>query len=322
MSFRPDAADGRCLVTFQGIKDNHVVVADWSVGSTADHGKLVLLVVARNHPVGVVEKAAVVHHLFLAVTGQGGAEPGRDIAEPAFLELLLEFQVHHFFAVGGHACELFGIAHLVDDLDLVHHLGRQVLEGHLRVVEEEGLAADRNLLDRLAVVFHRSVAGNVHSGHPLEQVFQHLVLSDDEGRGIEDDCVLPDLDGIADGRHTRGLQHLGVLRQVDRAQIHRPFIPGKRDVVFLPAGLVSQHLDGQVVGASRHFGEVGHAGRVGQREIGDQRVALGRQVGGCIGNGCVRPFFQDFHFYVALFGAVASIDDDLGWGGRTQEQQQ
>ena len=228
LAVRLDAAHAQVQFADQAECDDHAaVIRDRGVGAIADHGNLVLFVVARYHRVGRIEESAVIHHLFLAVAGQRGAQAAAQIAEPAILEFLLEFEIHHFFPVRGDARKLLGITHLVDDLHLIDHLGRQVLEGHLRVVEEESLAADGDFLDGLAVVFHRAVAGNLHARHPLEQVFQHLVLPDDEGGGVEDDGVLPHLDGIADGRNLGRVEHLGILGQVNGAQVHGLLVPGE-----------------------------------------------------------------------------------------------
>ena len=274
--------------------DDTRFIGNRCVVSTAHQGDLVLVVIAGSHHVARIEETAVVNHLVLAVAGHRRSGTDGSISEPALLELLLEFQVHHFLAVGGHTGELLRIAHFVDDLHLVHHLGGQVLERHLRIVEEEGLAAHGNLLDRLAIVFHGTVFRHLHTRHPFEQVFQHLVLPDLERRGIEDDGILPDLDRIADGRHMGGIEQLRILGEPDNPQVHRIPGPVEREVVFFVVGLVAQHLDSEHVSTARHFRDAGHARGVGQREVGDQRIVFGCQIGRGIRHRSFRLLFQDF----------------------------
>ena len=209
---------------------------------------------------------------------------------------------------------MFGVAGLVNDLYLVHYLGRQILEGHLRVVEEEGLAADGDLVDGLAVVFYCAVFRYLHARHPLEQVFQHGIFAHDKGGSVENDGVLPDFDRIADGRHVRGVEHLGVFRHMDDAQVHGIPVPVKGEIALLVVGPVTQHLDGQDVGAARHFLDARPAGGVGQGKIGDEGVVLGRQVGRCIGNRFVGAGFQRLDDDGTLVPLKKTSGNELGLG--------
>ena len=303
------------LVPINHNGDKHAVIArNRRVVGPAHQRELVFIVVARNHHVARIEEAAVVDHLVLAVAGHRRTGPDRGVAEPAFLEFLLEFQVHHLLAVGRNARELLGIAHLVDDLHLVHHLGRQVLEGHLRIVEEEGLAAHRDLLDGFAVVFHRAVFRNLHAWHPLEQILEHLVLPHLERSGIEDNGILLDLDRVTDGRHVRCVQQLRILRELHDTQVHGIPGPVEREIMLLVVGLVAQHLDGQHVIAPRHLRDAGQTGRVGQGKVGDQRIIFGRQISRSEGHRLFGALLQHLHDDCALVPFEQASRNKLGPG--------
>ncbi len=197
-------------------KDYDTTATDRRVSGIAHERQLVFFRIARHQDAAGVEEAAVVNHLGRPVPGQRAAQPRLHVAEPAFLELLLELQVHHLLAIFRHAGEFLGIGLLVDDLHLVHHLGGQILQGHFRVIGEKGLAAHRNARDGFAIILDGAVVRDFHAGHALDQVFQHGILPELERGCIENHGILPDLDGIADGRDARGIEQLRVFRQGDR----------------------------------------------------------------------------------------------------------
>ena len=114
----------------------------------------------------------------------------RDVADPAVHHVVLDGQVEDIlFRTVVDAGEFGLLALLADDLEFLDHLGGQVLGGHRRVVLEEGLAADGDLVDGLAVDGDRAVIADFDARELLQQVFQHVVL-----RGLEGFCVI--LDGV------------------------------------------------------------------------------------------------------------------------------
>ena len=54
------------------------------------------------------------------------------------------------------------------------------LQGGGRVIEEEGLASDSDLVYLLSVQGHCAVISHFHSRHLLQQVLQHCILTDPE----------------------------------------------------------------------------------------------------------------------------------------------
>ena len=285
-------------------EDHDATAADRRVSGIAHEGQLVFFRITRHQDAAGVEEAAVVNHFGRPVSGQRAAQPRFRVAEPAFLELLLELQVHHLLAVFGHAGEFLGIGLLVDDLHLVHHLGGQILQSHFRVIGEEGLTAHRNARDRFAIILDGAVVRHFHAGHALEQVFQDGILPELERGCIEDHGILLDLDRIADRRDARGIEQLRIFRQGDRTQVDFPLAPGKAEILLRLVALVAQQLHEDVVGAERDLLDLGHTQRIGHREVRNQRIVLGRQINRRVRDGRLRLLLDHLEFHRAHVGTV------------------
>ena len=298
---------GSARLAFFRVKDHDDPFAPRRIVGLPDDGQLVFFRIARHQAVEVVEQAAVVDQLGGAVARQRAACAGLHVAEPPLLEFLLEFQVHHLFALRSHAGEFFRVTLLVDDLHLVDDLGRQVLQGHRRIVGEEGLAAHGDARDGLAVILDGAVFRHLHAGHALEQVFQHGVLPELERGRVEDHGVLLDLNGIADGADAGGIQHLGIFCQGDCPQVVLPLLPGKTKIMFLLPALVAQQFHMDVVGAPRDLFELCHAQRVRQGEIRDEGIVLGRYIDRGVGDRGAGLLFHDLQFHDAGVG-IADVD--------------
>ena len=114
----------------------------------------------------------------------------------------------------------FGLfALLFHHLHLLYKLCRDVLGCELRVVQEEGLAGDGNLGDRLAVAGDGAVLGNLDAGELLQKVHQHVVITYLEGRCIVFHRVLLYDDGIAHCRYGCRIEHFGVEFQFQGAKV-------------------------------------------------------------------------------------------------------
>ncbi len=95
-----------------------------------------------------------------------------------------------------------------------------------------------------------------------------------EGRGVVDQRVLADLDGIAHRGDGRGVDDLRILFQFDLAKILLVIA----EIAILPVGRVADQLHIQPVAAHGHFLDLYLALLVGQGEMGNGRVALRVQV--------------------------------------------
>ena len=114
----------------------------------------------------------------------------------------------------------FGLfALLLHHFHLLYKLCRDVLGCELRVVQEEGLAGDGYLGDRLAVGGDGAVLGNLDAGELLQKVHQHVVITYLEGRCIVFHRVLLYDDGIAHCRYGCRIEHFGVEFQFQGAKV-------------------------------------------------------------------------------------------------------
>ena len=252
-------------------REDHSGIVD--VLRVGDDGHLVLLGVARYQRVSAPEEAAVVpERVLFGLVAQGRAGLDTQVAEPALLVFLLQADVQHpFLAAVLDAGVARLLAFALDDADLVHHGCRQVVQRRRLVVEEECPPAHGDLVDLLAVELDLPVFGDLHSGHPQQQVLQHGIGPDPEGGGVELHRILLDDDGIAHVRDGRRLQELLVHLQPHRAHIHL-LVP---EIALFDEGLVPHHLHMEDIAAEGHLVQLGLTLGVGKREIGDGRV-LGR----------------------------------------------
>ena len=87
-----------------------------------------------------------------------------------------------------------------ENLNPAYNLSRQVLKRHRWISEEESLATHGNPVHLLTVHRRRTVLAHLDARHLLQQVLQHGILTNAEGRSIVNDRILLDGDGIAGGR--------------------------------------------------------------------------------------------------------------------------
>ena len=102
---------------------------------------------------------------------------GHHITEPAVHHALVDRKVDDGLLItvvnAGKSC-LFRLS--LNYLHLLHDLCRKVLCSELRVVEEEGLAVDRDLGDGLAVSSDGTVRVHLHARKLLEEVLKHVIV--------------------------------------------------------------------------------------------------------------------------------------------------
>ena len=72
------------------------------------------------------------------------------------------------------------VGFFLHDLDLLHHLCRNVLRSELRIVQEECLSVYCDFLDCLSVCRYRAVSSDLHARKFLEKLLKHIVV-----RGLE-----------------------------------------------------------------------------------------------------------------------------------------
>ena len=119
-----------------------------------------------------------------------GACAGLDVAEGADGVLLLQTHVHHVALVVHVALHhLRELAFAVEHLDLVHRVGRQVLERCLGVALEEVAAVDQQVVNLLAVHLDLAVLVQLGAWQLAYQGIEHRPLGQVEGVGIVDDGV-------------------------------------------------------------------------------------------------------------------------------------
>ena len=118
----------------------------------------------------VIHKAMQVGLERIAVLG---AASFVEIEQPALLCALLQGEVEHglLFAII-YTRDARVVALAVVGLELLHHLGGQVLHGHLGVVVEELLALDHYLAHGLAVYLDGAVFVHLGTGQLLHQLLE------------------------------------------------------------------------------------------------------------------------------------------------------
>ena len=115
------------------------------------------------------------------------------------------------------AGELSLVGLLLDHLDLLDELGRDVLGGDLRVIHEEGLAFHVHLGDGLAVDDDGTVIVDLDAGELLQKVLENIAFSGLEGRCIVFDGIFLDGDRGAYVGDFGSLEHLAVKLELDVA---------------------------------------------------------------------------------------------------------
>ena len=144
-----------------------------------------------------------------------------DRAEPSVVHTLLYREVDDRLILAVvNAREACQIALAVDDLELIDHLGGNVLAGHSGVVAEELLAVDEDFLHLLAVGRDFAVAAHLDARQALEQVLDHGIGLGLIGVGIEFNGVLLDRDGALESHNHGLLEHDGVRVHLNHTDVH------------------------------------------------------------------------------------------------------
>ena len=179
--------------------------------------------------------------------GKVGPDSAEHVAEQAAHHSGLHGEVdHRLLLTVVDSRELGLLRLLLDDLELVDHLGGDVLGCELGVVEEEGLAVDGDLGDGLAVGGYGAVFGHLHSGELLEQVLEHVVVGGAERGRVIFYGVFLDYHRIAERRDGGCVDLFGV-----GAELYLPQVDvGILDLYLSGVGLVAQEFGLEGVGAA------------------------------------------------------------------------
>ena len=212
------------------------------VVGTGDDAELGTFREAAHHEVAL--EAPVIHGL--CAGGNVVASAGLQVSEDAVHHAALDAEVDDGLVVTVvNAGELGLLALFLHHLHFLDKLGGDVLGSQLRVVHEEGLAVNHDFVDGFSVGGDIAALVHFHAGKLLQEVFQHVVVGDLEGRGIVLHGVLLDDDGITHGADRCGVQHFLVQGHLDGAEVGIGLY-----LHHLLAGLVAQdfRLDGVLAG--------------------------------------------------------------------------
>ena len=235
-----------------------------------NHCQLILLRISRHKRISAPEQSTVIlERIVTVLPANRGATLDAHVAEPAFLVFLFEADIQHLLPAPVLDARSAGLlAFPVDNPDLVHHRGRQVIQCRTLVTEKEGASAHGEFVDFLAIELHLPVVSDFHTRHTLEQILQHRIGSNPEGRSVEFNSILFDDDRIAHIGDHRSLQELFVHLQPDGAQIHL-FLT---EEALYHNWLVPHHLHVESIIAERDFVQLGFSIDIRQREIRDRGV--------------------------------------------------
>ena len=266
------------VVGIVGVADEGELLAFGEVGH--HRGRLVTRVVYGARSLQVV--AATAHH----------------IAEPAVHHALLDAQVEHrlFFTVVD-AGEFGLLGFLLHHADLLDDIGRQVLAGDRRIVEEELLAVDLDLADGLAVGSDGTVGGDLDARKPLEQVFQHVVVGRLDQGHIVFDRVFLDGDRIADVGHRSTFQEIGLDIHLLDAQV-RILV----DINGFLIVVVAHQDGGHFVLAGRNALDLGGAGAVALGVFEYLGLTVGGDGNGRIAHRLAVALVHQFDLQIVVLG--------------------
>ena len=290
--------------------------------SVGDEGKLVLLRIGRYQGICAVQQTAVVPQLVFFILGnQRGAGIQAHIAEPSFLVFFLEGHVQHLFPLGVlHARRPGAFRIAVYHADFVHDGGGEVIEGRGLVVEEEGSATHRELVNLLSVELHLAVFGDLHTRHTLDEVLEHIVGAHAEGRGRKFHRILLHHHGIAHIRNHRRLQELLVLLQLDGTHLHLAF----PEIACLDKRLITHHFHAEDIVTKRHFFQLGGPLVVRKGKIGNGGVLGRNHIEGGVGNGLVgeRVHHRGLDGGHTVYEHILVEDDNLRPGRQAQKKKE
>ena len=224
------------------------VLAGCDASVAAEARKSLLSAVGEAQAVGIVaagqdgELVAVVEVVGHDIAGIAvvGSIAGVDRAKPSVGHAGLDGEVDHGLVLAViHSCESCQVALAVDDLQLVDHVGRDVLAGHGGVIGKEFLAVDEYLLDLFAIGGDLAVAAHLHAGQALEQVLNHGIGLGLVGVGVKLDGVLLDRDGGLHADDGCLLEHDGAGLESHHAHVDIATIVANGHTV---RGLVIAHV--------------------------------------------------------------------------------
>ena len=189
------------------------------------------------------------------------------------------------------AGELGLVGFLLDDLDLLDELGRDVLGGNLRVVHEEGLAFHIHLGDGLAVYNDGAVVIDLDAGELLQKVLEDVVLSGLEGACIVFDGIFLDRNGGAHVGDAGGLEHFTV-----ELELH--FADG--DVLALDDDFlfkldIAHHLGREGIGTIPEAGKRSRSLLTREGVLGGVGRALGGHGDRCVRNWLIVTCIDEGH---------------------------
>ena len=241
-----DAATATAAATSASAPAAHRAVVDIVGG--ADDGEVVVVHEAVDGEFGRIA-------VFRTVCAVG-------VDEPAFFHALLHREVEHrLFVAVIDAGDAAVVRLAFVGFDLLHHLRRQILHGHLGVVGEELLAVHHDLLDGLAV--DGDVAVVVHFGarELLDEILEHGAFGRAECARVIDKGVFLHLH-LCQLRFHHSLFHdLGVLQKLNLAEVLVLAAGGERQVAI--ECLIAHIAHFEQIAARFDGGEREHAVHVG-----------------------------------------------------------
>ena len=137
---------------------------------------------------------------------------------------------------------------LLHHLHLLDELGRNILRSKLRIVEEEGLSIDSDLLDGLTVCCDGTVRLHLHTWEFLEEFLEHIVVRSLERRCVIFDCILLHDDRVTDCRHACRIENLYILSHLHVTEIHILIHSN-----FLAMSLVAHNLSLELIDTLLHL---------------------------------------------------------------------
>ena len=145
---------------------------------------------------------------------------GRKVSEPSVHHSLVHRKVNDGLFVSVIDTGKAGLFRFsLHDLDLLDDLCRKVLRCELRVIKEECLSIDSDLIDGLAVCCDGSVRIHFHARELLQEILQHIIVGCLERRRVVLDGILLHKDRVTDCRYICCIQNLCILCHFKHAKI-------------------------------------------------------------------------------------------------------
>ena len=218
---------------------------------------------------------------------------GHHISEPAVHHALVDRKVDDGLLItvvnAGKSC-LLGLS--LHNLHLLDDLRRKVLCRELRVIKEEGLAVDRDLVDCLTVRCDGTVRVHLHTRKLLQEVLEHIVVGRLERRSIIFDSVLLDNDRISYGRDIGCIKDFSILLHLHDAKIE---ILLNHDLLLIC--LIAKQLGLKDICALPYLGKLYRSLIVGKNIFRSRLLSLDGQRGCSELYGFIGLCIDQFHLY-------------------------